>query len=844
MDSRDSANANNREGSTDDDGLLSLTAGLAKDAALLFQSGKFGECVDVLNQLLQKKEDDPKVLHNIAIAEYFRDGCSDPRKLLEALNKVKKQSEELAGASGENLEASANTGNKITLGSKSTNISQNFSSLVYTDEFDTSVTILNMAIIWFHLHEYAKALSILEPLYQNIEPIDENTALDICLLLLDVALALHDASKSADVINYLEKAFGLGNMTNQNDNGNTSNQQSSNPVAKPPVRATSDASNSDSTGSANVSEDALSRTLSEETDRETLFSTLDIVCQNLSRTAGPPHDILRTPTDRSISISDLKFKLHLYKVRLLLLTRNLKTAKREVKMAMMNGARGRDSSMALLLKSQLEYARGNHRKAIKLLMASGNGTETGMTGIFFNNLGCIHYQLGKYHTSSLYFSRALSNSSSLWKDKPLKLSSFSQDKSLQIVYNSGVQYLACGKPILAANCFKKASLIFYDQPLLWLRIAECCLMAKEKGLLKSYGALPDASEIKVHVSGKGKWRHLVIDGVSRSSNVNSLEKDDWFSENGRQLILSLPLARRCLLDALHLLNSSVLKLPRCASPNQSTGENEPVGVAFKNSNHKTLSGSDSKAKVIIGSGQVNANGDIKEPKAGVSSISTLQSSISDYEDICRRENQMIKQAALADLAYVELELGNPLKALVAANSLLRLPGCSRIYIFIAHVYAAEALCLLSRPKEAAEHFSTYLSGGNNVELPYTEDDCEQWRTVKVIESDEMNAGSAASKTTTTDESQGLVFVTPEEARGILYTNFAVMSAVQGDLQQALTFATQALSILPNSSEAILTSVYVDLMLGKSQEALVKLKNCTRVRFVPSSLPLNGSSSSL
>lgn len=30
-----------------------------------------------------------QVLHNIAIAEYFRDGCSDPRKLLEVLNNVK-----------------------------------------------------------------------------------------------------------------------------------------------------------------------------------------------------------------------------------------------------------------------------------------------------------------------------------------------------------------------------------------------------------------------------------------------------------------------------------------------------------------------------------------------------------------------------------------------------------------------------------------------------------------------------------------------------------------------------------------------------------------------------------
>jgi hypothetical protein len=30
-----------------------------------------------------------QVLHNIAIAEFFRDGCSDPRKLLEVIYSIK-----------------------------------------------------------------------------------------------------------------------------------------------------------------------------------------------------------------------------------------------------------------------------------------------------------------------------------------------------------------------------------------------------------------------------------------------------------------------------------------------------------------------------------------------------------------------------------------------------------------------------------------------------------------------------------------------------------------------------------------------------------------------------------
>ncbi|KAL7239315.1 hypothetical protein ACSBR2_005259 [Camellia fascicularis] len=135
---------------------------------------------------------------------------------------------------------------------------------------------------------------------------------------------------------------------------------------------------------------------------------------------------------------------------------------------------------------------------------------------------------------------------------------------------------------------------------------------------------------------------------------------------------------------------------------------------------------------MVGTGQINGNGDAKGQKGGNgnSPNAALQSSISDYEEICERENLMIKQALLADVAYVELELGNSLKALSTARCLLELPICSRIYIFLGNVYAAESLCLLNRPKEAAEQLLIYLSGDNNVELPYNKEDCEQWRVIK------------------------------------------------------------------------------------------------------------------
>ncbi|TYJ22089.1 hypothetical protein E1A91_A08G104000v1 [Gossypium mustelinum] len=795
MDLRDSSPSStpNRDGNAgDDDGVLSVTSALAKDAALYFQSRKFAECVDVLNQLNSKKENDPKVLHNIAIAEFFRDGCSDPKKLLEVLNNVKKRSEELALASGEQVESGSNIGNNITSGSKGSGTTtslpaSNCASIIYADEFDSSVASLNIAVIWFYLHEYAKALSVLEHVYQNIEPIDETTALHICLLLLDVLLACRDASKSADVLNYMEKAFGVGNVS-QGEN--------------------------DLAASVNASESPLSRTLSEDPLDE-MFSTLDIGGQNLARHTGltSANDLPRITVDRSISGVDLKLKLQLYKVRLLLLTRNVKLAKREVKHAM-NIARGRDSSMALFLKAQLEYARGNHRKAIKLLMASSNRTDAAMSSMFNNNLGCIYYQLGKYHTSAVFFSKALSNCSSLQKEKPLKLLTFSQDKSLLITYNCGLQYLACGKPLLAAHCFQKASLVFYKRPLMWLRLAECCLMAVEKGLVKGSWAPSDRSEVRVSVIGKGRWRRLLIEnGTTRNRHVDSVERDVWALGDDGQPKLSLPLARQCLYNALHLLNCSELSNSKSILPSDSSLEENELsdGASSKNSNYKNLPSNDSKASTMPAA-LINLNGDLKEPKGGTNQEG-IQTFISYYEDICRRENQMIKQALLANLAYVELELENPLKALSAARALLELPGCSRIYVFLGHVYLAEALCLLNKPKEAAEHLSIYLSGESNIELPFGLEDCEQWQVKKHIDCEEANVGAAAAKNSSPEGLEDFMFLKPDEARGTLYANLAAVSAIQGDLERAHHFVTQALSLVPDSSEATMTAIYVDLMLG-------------------------------
>lgn len=593
----------------------------------------------------------------------------------------------------------------------------------------------------------------------------------------------------------MEKVFCLNSLTNQAENGTSALQQSL--LVSKSTSLIPDSSHSDSVVSPNTLENSLSRTLSDEAledDSLQLLSSMNINVPNPQRLSGlaSSNDLPRSQTEDSLPAIDLRLKLHLYKVRFLLLTRNLKAAKREVKMAM-NLAHGKDNSMALYLKSQLEYARRNPRKAIKLLLASNNHTETGMSSMYYNNLGCIYYQLGKHQTSGVFFSKALKSSSPVRREKPPKLLTLSQDKSLLISYNCGMHSLASGRPFHAARCFQKASIIFYNRPLLWLRVAECCLMALEKGLIKSDSSAFNRSEIKANVIGKGKWRHIVLKSNGQCEYAGN---DD----------LSLSLAWQCLVNAVYLLDSSEAKHYRSGS----TEESESIETS--------------------GSSQVVSNGEVKEPKGGSNqSSSSIHNSIADYEHIRMRENQMIKQATLADLAYVELALGNPLNALSTAKSLLKLPECSRMYVFLGTMYAAEALCLLNRPQEAADLLMTFISGGTHVDFPYTREDCEKWTVEKGVDHTDTNGISVAS-----DEPQVSIFPSPKEARGIFSANYAANAALFGDFEQAHRFVMKALSDIPNSPQAILTAIYLDLKCNRTEEALTKLKHHGAVRFLPGS----------
>ncbi|KAI5066951.1 hypothetical protein GOP47_0017479 [Adiantum capillus-veneris] len=826
----------------------SFNAVLARDASSLFHSSRYQECLDLLHQILLSDHENPKVIHNIAVVEYFRDGCSDPQRLLELLSKVKKKIEELckksvrdqwddANVSPTNSSPNANNSN-LKGGSLGT-----VDIPAYLEDYDTSIPIFNSAVILFHLQQYAVALTVLEPLYHNIEVIDEPAALRICGLMLDTALAASQPRKACDVLRYMERVFGLGILVTPSETGNSI------PSHSMLLSSTLDSTSSMGTAGAAVcsvnnaaSEASLTRSSSEEVlDEEVLSLGLDMEGSNTAKSAtpisllshavpGPDRVSSAPPRDSSIKIF-----LHLNKVRFFLCTRNIRAAKKEVKLAM-NLAQGVDQSKALMLKAQLEYLRGNHRKAIKLLMTC-NSKEPGLRCMFLNNLGCIHHHLRKDSTAYTYFHKALKNCISAISAKPLLLSTYSQDKSLSILYNCGLQQLRIGNPVLAAQCFQEAGSFCCKQPLLWLRIAECCISALEKGLLETGGFDNSIKKDELRVSsvGEGRWRRLVLPAGSLNPSLSNiaagfnLEDDKTMGNSssakglepaafGKPHKLSLLFARQCLHNALLLVNQLLARDAKGAVETRAVEVEEALSEDLKSLSLQSLRG----GGLPLGA-QSNPNGNNKEGK--VNSLSAILASVTAFEEEQQKRNSTILQYVLADLAFVELCLDNPVRALKNARQLLQHPECSKPFKFLGHVYAAEALCLLNRPHEAVAELSTCINECNSLETPANggDEDGQKWKSGENSEASaegDDGVGAAVANASLLSEALSISSFTGTRARASLFVNLAMVHVMLNDFPQANHFAMQAASIIPANPIAVLCVVYVNLVQGRTEEAPV------------------------
>ncbi|XP_064362196.1 CCR4-NOT transcription complex subunit 10 isoform X3 [Dromaius novaehollandiae] len=368
------------------------------------------------------------------------------------------------------------------------------------DDVENSMLYYNQAVILYHLRQYTEAISVGEKLYQFIEPFEEKFAQAVCFLLVDLYLLTYQAEKALHLLAVLEKMISQGNNNSKNgknESGNT-NKDASNQKA-----------------------------------------------------------------ESGALIEVAKSKIHQYKVRAYIQMKSLKACKREIK-SVMNTAG--NSAPSLFLKSNFEYLRGNYRKAVKLLNSANIAEHPGFmkTGeclrcMFWNNLGCIHFAMGKHNLGIFYFKKALQENDNACaqlgtgsSDPGKKFSgrpmcTLLTNKRYELLYNCGIQLLHIGRPLAAFECLIEAVQVYHSNPRLWLRIAECCIAANKGTSEQETKGLPSKKGIVQSIVGQGYHRKIVL----ASQSIQNVIYND--GQSSAIPVASMEFAAICLRNALLLL---------------------------------------------------------------------------------------------------------------------------------------------------------------------------------------------------------------------------------------------------------------------------------------------------
>ncbi|XP_062847513.1 CCR4-NOT transcription complex subunit 10 isoform X2 [Trichomycterus rosablanca] len=608
------------------------------------------------------------------------------------------------------------------------------------DDVENSILYYNQAVIHYHMRQYLEAISIGEKLYQFLEPF-EKFAQAVCFLLVDLYLLTFQPEIALHLLAVLEKLAVQGNSKNGKGEA----------------------------GSGSARESAAQRAE---------FAAL---------------------------IEAAKARIHQYKVRAYIQMKSLKACKREIK-SVMNTAG--NSAPSLFLKSNFEYLRGNYRKAVKLLNSANIAEHPGplKTGecvrcMFWNNLGCIHFAMGKHNLGIFYFKKALQENdhtcAQLGDGKNVQAKKFAgipmcallANKRYELLYNCGIQLLHLGRPLAAFECLMEAVQVYHSNPRLWLRLAECCIAANKGSSEQETKGLPSKKGIVQSTVGQGYHRKIVLASQS-TQNVTYSE-----GQSAAIPVASMEFAAICLRNALLLL------------PEHHQHEGKPEdGSKSSGQSGSTESGSEN-SDACSGKGQ---EGDKFIPAAPSSPLR-------------KQEVENLRCCILACSAYVALALGDNLMALNHADKLLHQPKLSGSLKFLGHLYAAEALISLDRISDAITHLNP--ENVTDVSLGVSPSEQEQG-----LDKGDLEPVESWKQTPLCYPSS------VSSARAMMLFNLGSAYCLRSEYEKARKCLHQAASMVSSKEippEAILLAVYLELQNGNTQLALQIIK---RNQLLPSVKP--------
>lgn len=602
------------------------------------------------------------------------------------------------------------------------------------DDVENSMLYHNQAVILYYLRQHMEAIAIGEKLYQFIEPFEEKFAHAVCFLLVDMYLLTYQTEKALHLLVVLEKMISQGSNNNKNGknepNNNTNHKEASNMKAE----------------------------------------------------AGA-------------QLEAAKSKIHQYRVRAYIQMKSLKACKREIKSVMNTSG---NSTSSLFLKSNFEYLRGNYRKAVKLLNSSNISEHPGFmkTGecarcMFWNNLGCIHFAMGKHNLGLFYFKKAIqendnacaqltsSNTDPGKKFSGRPMCTLLTNKRYELLYNCGIQLLHIGRPLAAFECLIEAVQVYHSNPRLWLRLAECCIAANKGTSEQETKGLPSKKGIVQSIVGQGYHRKIIL----ASQSVQNLLYND--GESSAIPVASMEFAAICLRNALLLLPEDLQEV------NKENG-----------------------AKNNSQTGSTDSGGENNEGCSNKSHESDKFAPAPPSSPLKRQELENLRCSILACSAYVALALGDNLMALNHADKLLQQPRLSGSLKFLGHLYAAEALISLDRISDAITHLNP--ENVTDVSLGVSSNEQEQGNDKGENEPME-SVGKPMPQCYPSSVTS---------ARTMMLFNLGSAYCLRSEYDKARKCLHQASSMIHPKEippEAILLAVYLELQNGNTQLALQIIK---------------------
>ncbi|XP_066592790.1 CCR4-NOT transcription complex subunit 10-B [Prorops nasuta] len=442
---------------------------LAQNALAEFQKGAYSVSLTYLNKLETLRPKDLKVMHNKVIVEYFKNDLKKTELIRKSLNAICGQA--------------TSDSNDIM------------------DDIEKCVMRYNQAVLLYHTKQYTAALKILNRLFTFIEPMEENLAHKVCLLLIELHIVTYQFDAAMSLVNYIESQF----------------------------------ISIDKSKIVSVDKESNIKPVKEQKDQKKDSS--------------------------DISLDAFKIKLLKYKARIYLLTQQVKLCKKEWKtLVSLNSQMG---ASTVFIKAHLEYLRGNYKKAIKLLNSVTtevfNFKTCGESSavLYYNNMACLHLAMGKPNLACFYLQKALNENKSAiesvqGKDNdPLSsqpLYTLRGNRHYELMYSLGVSFLHAGQPTKAFDCFTEAAQMLHNNPKLWLRMAECCICCYKSTNAIDFNIQKRRKDLVQKVIGTGIYRKIIL--------ASSLSKEIKYHTEGLSYAIPQPtleFGSLCLKNALFLL---------------------------------------------------------------------------------------------------------------------------------------------------------------------------------------------------------------------------------------------------------------------------------------------------